>query len=191
MFSAPSAFCSPTTAQIFEVPISRPTMMFESSNIFPPGVCRVVLILASCPARALAAIQRTGTLLATARSTEAIVLFMLLSQIVNFAASARNCWSKFSRPKVISLPCPVVATTTPGDGNIHAPQIHQPRHRRMVERADQLQRRLRLRRFDAMARLQLINIQARDHRQLRAHLRQRNHAQARVQRLHHKAVLSS
>jgi len=37
MFSAPSAFCSPTTTQIFEVPISRPAMMLESSNIFSPG----------------------------------------------------------------------------------------------------------------------------------------------------------
>src|SRR5476649_1177561 len=36
MFSEPSAVRSPTTAQIFDVPISRPTMMFESSNIFPP-----------------------------------------------------------------------------------------------------------------------------------------------------------
>src|ERR1035437_5064187 len=34
MFSAPSAFCYPTTTQIFEVPISRPAMMLDSSNIF-------------------------------------------------------------------------------------------------------------------------------------------------------------
>src|SRR5215831_5805742 len=39
MFSPPSAFCSPTTTQIFEVPISRPAMMLESSNIFPPDFC--------------------------------------------------------------------------------------------------------------------------------------------------------
>src|ERR1017187_8202261 len=37
MFSAPSGFCSPTTTQILDVPISRPAMMLESSNIFPPG----------------------------------------------------------------------------------------------------------------------------------------------------------
>src|ERR1035438_7575495 len=36
IFSAPSAPCSPTTTQIFEVPISRPAMMLESSNISPP-----------------------------------------------------------------------------------------------------------------------------------------------------------
>ena len=58
----------------------------------------------------------------------------------------------------------------------------------MVERADQCQRRLHLRRFDAMTRLQLIHIQPRNHRQLAAHLRQRNHAQTRIQRLHHIAV---
>ena len=74
--------------------------------------------------------------------------------------------------------------------DIHAPQIHQPRHRRMVERPDQLQRRLHLRRFHAMPRLQFIILQPRDHGQLRAHLRQRNHAQTRIQRLHHKAVQS-
>src|ERR1017187_3970091 len=37
MFSAPSGPCSPTTTQIFEVPISRPAMMLESSNMSPPG----------------------------------------------------------------------------------------------------------------------------------------------------------
>ena len=36
MFSAPSAPSSPTTAQTFDVPISRPTMMEESSNMFLP-----------------------------------------------------------------------------------------------------------------------------------------------------------
>src|ERR1039457_6460824 len=40
IFSEPSAACSPTTAQTFDVPISRPTMMFESSNIFPPRWCK-------------------------------------------------------------------------------------------------------------------------------------------------------
>src|SRR6516165_10560036 len=39
MFSPPSRVCSPTTTQIFEVPISRPAMMLESSNIFPPDFC--------------------------------------------------------------------------------------------------------------------------------------------------------
>ena len=34
MFSTPSALNSPTTAQTLEVPISRPTMMDEESNIF-------------------------------------------------------------------------------------------------------------------------------------------------------------
>ena len=34
IFREPSAFCSPTTTQIFEVPISRPAMMLVSSNMF-------------------------------------------------------------------------------------------------------------------------------------------------------------
>src|SRR6516162_5801706 len=39
ILSPPSTVCSPTTTQIFEVPISRPAMMLESSNIFPPDFC--------------------------------------------------------------------------------------------------------------------------------------------------------
>src|SRR5271157_5414610 len=35
MLRAPAALISPTTAQIFEVPISNPTMMAGESNIFP------------------------------------------------------------------------------------------------------------------------------------------------------------
>jgi len=53
---------------------------------------------------------------------------------------------------------------------------------------DQFQRRLHLRRFEAMARLQLIHIQPGNHRQLAVHLRQRDHAQPRDQRLHDIAV---
>src|SRR5271154_5443001 len=40
MLGTPSAPCSPTTTQIFEVPISSPAMMLASSNIFPPGFNR-------------------------------------------------------------------------------------------------------------------------------------------------------
>src|SRR4051794_11328476 len=35
-----SGFNSPTTAQIFDVPISNPTMMLEESNISSPGALR-------------------------------------------------------------------------------------------------------------------------------------------------------
>src|SRR6185437_734083 len=37
---AESGFISPTTAQIFDVPISNPTMMLEESNISSPGALR-------------------------------------------------------------------------------------------------------------------------------------------------------
>src|SRR5580704_2008643 len=41
MFSVPAAFTSPTAAQIFEVPISSPTIREAGSNIFFPDGLRV------------------------------------------------------------------------------------------------------------------------------------------------------
>src|SRR6185312_5802633 len=41
---AESGFISPTTAQIFEVPISNPTMMLEESNISSPGALRFCIL---------------------------------------------------------------------------------------------------------------------------------------------------
>ena len=59
-------------------------------------------------------IQRTGTLLETAKSSVTMILFMLCPKSYTLR-QRRNCWSGLSRPKVIILPCPVVATMTPGD----------------------------------------------------------------------------
>ena len=139
------------------------------------------------PARRLASIQRTGTLLDTARFERRDGFVHALSQIVNFAP-APQLLLQIVQTESNFAALPRRRDDDSRRGNINAPQIHQPGHRRMAERADQFQRRLHLRRFDAMARLQLIHIQPRDHRQLVAHLRQRNHAQARIQRLHHIAV---
>src|SRR5579871_5908826 len=43
MLSVPAALTSPTAAQTFEVPISRPTMSEAGSNIFTLGVLQVVV----------------------------------------------------------------------------------------------------------------------------------------------------
>src|SRR5665213_487924 len=186
MFSRPSAFSSPTTTQIFEVPISRPAMMLESSNIFPPGFQGFHRLrrhdrrgAGHGPAHRHVVRHRQvhrgdGFLLVHAEVVNLPPAPQLLLQIVeakrDFAALPRRRHNH-ARP-----------------GNIHALQVHQPGHRRFVKRHNQPQRRLHLRQFDAPARLQLEIIHARNHRQLGIDLRQRHRANPRIQRLHHHAV---
>src|ERR1017187_3783487 len=180
MFSAPSAFCSPTTTQIFDVPISRPAMMLESSNISPPifqGFHRLRRHdrrdARRHPAHRHIVRHRQirrgdGFLLLQTKIVNLLPALQLLLKVVeaesDFTALPRRRHDHARR------------------GHIHALQIHQPGHRRFVKRRDQPQRRLHLRQLDAPARLQLKIIQARDHRQLRIHLRQRHRANARIQR---------
>src|ERR1017187_9025649 len=81
---AGSAFRSPTTAQTLDVPISKPTIMDESSNIFPPGVSGVDG--PGCGGRRHDGFHPTDRHVVGNRQIERRHRFVhALSQIVNFA----------------------------------------------------------------------------------------------------------
>src|ERR1017187_2330304 len=186
MFSAPSALCSPTTTQIFEVPISRPAMMLESSNISPPGFQGFHRFRRH--ARREAGRHPAHRHIVRHRQIHRRDGFLLLQTEIMNLLPALQLLVKVTEAERDFTALPRRRHDHARRGNIHALQIHQPGHRRFVKRRNQLQRRLHLRQLDAPARLQLKIIQPRDHRQLWIHLRQRHRADTRIERRHHHAV---
>ncbi len=111
MFSEPSAFCSPTTAQIFDVPISRPTMMFVSSNIFPPEMSWAGFFGHGCR-HATGRHPPHGYVVGYCKVRRGDRPVHALTQVINFPP-ARQLLLQISGSESISARCPVVATTTP------------------------------------------------------------------------------
>jgi hypothetical protein len=150
-----AALISPTTTQIFEVPISNPTMMEEESNIFPFRFIRFDKLVEQRAAATPPATQRTGKWLEMEMSRVAMALPSSLAVVVNVPPAAQLDIKLVER-KSDARPLAGGRLQNFRRGDIDALQLDHPGHGGAVQLGQQAQGGENLGGFGLVAGVQIL-----------------------------------